>query len=58
VHLRAIGHPIVGDPLYGEQAAGGSERLHLHACVLQLHHPLTCRTMLLEAPVPFQLSCR
>jgi len=58
VHLRAIGHPIVGDPLYGEQAAGGSERLHLHACVLQMHHPLTCRTMLLEAPVPFQLSCR
>ena len=58
VHLSAIGHPIVGDPLYGEQAAGGAERLHLHAGALQLHHPLTGRSMLLEAPVPFQLPCR
>ncbi len=58
VHLSAIGHPILGDPLYGEQAAGGAERLHLHACALELQHPLTGRTMLLEAPVPFQLPCR
>jgi tRNA pseudouridine32 synthase/23S rRNA pseudouridine746 synthase len=58
VHLSTIGHPILGDPLYGEQAAGGAERLHLHACALELQHPLTGRTMLLEAPVPFQLTCR
>jgi tRNA pseudouridine32 synthase/23S rRNA pseudouridine746 synthase len=58
VHLSAIGLPIVGDPLYGAQVAVGSERLHLHACALQLHHPLTSRSMLLEAPVPFELSCR
>lgn len=58
VHLSAIGHPIFGDPLYGEQAGGGAERLHLHACALELQHPLTGRTMLLEAPVPFQLPCR
>ena len=58
VHLSTIGHPILGDPLYGEQAAGGAERLHLHACALQLRHPFTGRTMLLEAPVPFQLPCR
>jgi tRNA pseudouridine32 synthase/23S rRNA pseudouridine746 synthase len=35
VHLQAIGHPIVGDPLYG--TAG--ERLLLHASELQLAHP-------------------
>jgi len=58
VHLSAIGHPIFGDPLYGEPAAWGAERLHLHACALQLQHPLTGRPMLLEAPVPFQLPCR
>ena len=58
VHLSAIGYPIVGDPLYGALASDGSERLHLHACALQLQHPLTSRTMLLEAPVPFQLPCR
>jgi tRNA pseudouridine32 synthase/23S rRNA pseudouridine746 synthase len=35
VHLQAIGHPIVGDALYG-QAAG---RLMLHADRLELPHP-------------------
>ncbi len=58
VHLSAIGLPIVGDPLYGAQVAVGSERLHLHACALELHHPLTSRSMLLEAPVPFAPPCR
>ncbi len=40
VHLRAIGHPIVGDPLYGrDDEAGRAERLMLHATHIQLHHP-------------------
>ena len=37
VHLQHIGHPIVGDALYGTQAA----RLMLHACALSLPHPRT-----------------
>lgn len=35
VHLAAIGHPIVGDPLYGIAGA----RMCLHACALTLPHP-------------------
>ncbi|MCX7750650.1 MAG: RluA family pseudouridine synthase [Candidatus Bipolaricaulota bacterium] len=37
VHLSAIGHPVVGDPLYG----GGPGVLHLHAWRLGLRHPAT-----------------
>lgn len=39
-HLYAIGHPIVGDPLYGDTArASGEPRLLLHAWRLALRHP-------------------
>ncbi|MCV2353905.1 pseudouridine synthase [Paucibacter sp. B2R-40] len=33
VHMLALGHPIIGDALYGGQAAA---RLYLHACSLEL----------------------
>ena len=39
VHMAAIGHPILGDGLYGDTAS--APRLLLHACNLQLDHPLT-----------------
>jgi tRNA pseudouridine32 synthase / 23S rRNA pseudouridine746 synthase len=42
VHLCAIGHPIVGDSLYGSDAdpnAAQATRLCLHAQHLALHHP-------------------
>lgn len=35
VHLAALGHAIVGDPLYGD----GGARMLLHACHLRLPHP-------------------
>lgn len=38
VHLSHHGHTLIGDPLYGRQAA---PRLLLHAHTLQLTHPLT-----------------
>lgn len=41
VHMAAIGHPILGDALYGEGASGGAERLLLHACALRFAHPLS-----------------
>lgn len=46
VHLLALGHPILGDALYGSarvQAMAG--RLLLHACSLELCHPLTGQVM-------------
>lgn len=42
VHLLAIGHPIVGDALYGGTAA---PRLMLHAAFLQFTHPQTGQTL-------------
>ena len=52
VHLQALGHPILGDPLYGETPAA---RLHLHACALAFSHPSDGRWMAFESAVPFVL---
>lgn len=54
VHLRELGHPILGDALYAPPAVQAmSGRLLLHACVLQCAHPLTGETMAFECPAPF-----
>jgi 23S rRNA-/tRNA-specific pseudouridylate synthase len=40
VHLYSIGHPILGDRLYGDpRPVGGAARLMLHALELELKHP-------------------
>ncbi len=39
LHMAAIGHPIMGDALYGN--AAGAPRLLLHACALSFAHPLS-----------------
>ena len=39
VHMLALGHPIVGDALYGSDTPP-APRLLLHACELQLPHPV------------------
>ena len=49
VHLKSIGHPIIGDPIYG----GGSEStLLLHALVLGIDHPVTGERIRSVAPLP------
>jgi tRNA pseudouridine32 synthase / 23S rRNA pseudouridine746 synthase len=54
VHLQAIGHPIVGDALYGAHApAAASSRLLLHAARLELDHPVTGSRLVFESPPPF-----
>ena len=56
VHLQALGHPILGDPLYGPlDAPLPSTRLHLHAAGLSLVHPASGQQLVVEAPIPFQL---
>ena len=37
VHLAALGHPILGDPLYGDASA--ADRLQLHARTITVRHP-------------------
>ena len=51
-HLAELGHPIVGDPIYGD--AVRSCRLHLHAHALSFRHPFTHRRVrLISQEVPF-----
>ncbi|WP_281824408.1 RluA family pseudouridine synthase [Jannaschia rubra] len=53
VHMRELGHPILGDPFYATGAALDHPRMMLHAEGLKFEHPVTGKVMRLEAPVPF-----
>jgi tRNA pseudouridine32 synthase/23S rRNA pseudouridine746 synthase len=54
VHLLTLGHPIMGDPLYGpESVRTGASRLLLHACELKLPHPCRDQGLHLHCPSPF-----
>jgi tRNA pseudouridine32 synthase/23S rRNA pseudouridine746 synthase len=53
VHMLALGHPILGDPIYAEGPAGAFPRLMLHAETLGLRHPVTGDRVAFAAPVPF-----
>ncbi len=59
VHLKAIGHPIVGDPVYGssnKQRGLTLNRQFLHAYQLKFTHPTTHAILELEAPLPDDLQ--
>lgn len=54
LHLMALGHPIVGDPLYAaEPHRSLAPRLLLHACSLRLNHPATGEPLALSLAAPF-----
>lgn len=53
VHMLAIGHPILGDPLYAEGAARDWPRLMLHSESLRLRHPEGGKGMTFSARCPF-----
>jgi RluA family pseudouridine synthase len=52
VHLASIGHPVVGDRLYGGSAPPEVDRPLLHAAVLELPHPRDGRKLVVEATLP------
>ena len=54
VHMAHIGHPVVGDPLYGTALEG--QRLALHATKIEFIHPLTDKSMKFESPLPADLQ--
>jgi 23S rRNA pseudouridine1911/1915/1917 synthase len=56
VHLASIGHPLIGDSLYGGSALAGFGRQALHAWKLELVHPVTGVRRGWESPVPDDLS--
>lgn len=53
VHMLALGHPILGDPLYAKGSARDFPRLMLHAESLRIRHPDGGRHMTFTAPCPF-----
>jgi len=54
VHLRELGHPILGDALYAPpQVQALCGRLLLHAWSLEVVHPLSGQRLVFECPVPF-----
>ena len=53
VHMLALGHPILGDPIYATGPARDFPRLMLHAESLGLHHPASGEWVTFSAPVPF-----
>ena len=63
IHLAAVGHPLVGDPLYTTggvphaQSPGlpgdGGHRLRAHR--LEVTHPVTGAPLAIEAPPPAEL---
>jgi 23S rRNA pseudouridine1911/1915/1917 synthase len=56
VHMASLGHPLVGDTLYGGAAAAGLSRQALHAFRLAFVHPMTQEPMSFNAPVPADLA--
>jgi 23S rRNA pseudouridine1911/1915/1917 synthase len=70
VHMASLGHPVVGDALYGAQremrvrrgratdegAAISLARNFLHAARLELAHPRTGKTIALQSPLPEELQ--
>ncbi len=56
VHLRAIGHPVCGDPEYGTKGMLGLERQFLHATRLAFEHPITQERVEVLSPLPQDLQ--
>lgn len=52
VHMQYIGHPLVGDPLYGPKKTIKGHGQFLHAQELGFEHPKTHELMIFTAPLP------
>jgi 23S rRNA pseudouridine1911/1915/1917 synthase len=63
VHLSSIGHPVVGDNVYGERSYkefvkkfGELDRYGLHAAELRFTHPATGVPLVFHSPLPERLQ--
>jgi 23S rRNA pseudouridine1911/1915/1917 synthase len=56
VHMAHIGHPLVGDDLYGGAAVAGMRRQALHAFRLGFAHPVTGVAHVFRAPLPRDIT--
>jgi 23S rRNA pseudouridine1911/1915/1917 synthase len=56
VHLAAVHHPVVGDPVYGRAQRPLPPRQFLHAAHLEFRHPTTGEWLTFDAPLPDDLA--
>lgn len=56
VHLAAVHHPVVGDPIYGRAQPPQPPRQFLHAGRLEFRHPWTGEWLVFDAPLPDDLT--
>ena len=54
VHMASLGHPVLGDPIYGKNHVKEAPRLMLHAFSITFDHPATGERMTFTAPCPFE----
>ena len=57
VHMKELGHPVVGDKKYGS-GAGPLGRLALHASLLGIRHPVSGNYLEITAPTPAKLKLK
>lgn len=51
VHMKHIGHPVLGDVLYGKESSI-INRQALHCCEMKFSHPRTGKMLEIKVPVP------
>lgn len=62
VHMAHIGHPLLGDPFYGQGRLGdlcrelGFQRQALHAAELKFLHPITQELLAFASPLPADIQ--
>ncbi len=56
VHMKFIGHPLVGDPMYGRSKGLKINGQALHATVLGFVHPSTAEYKEFTAPIPADME--
>lgn len=52
VHMKYIGYPVAGDPIYGPRKTLPGNGQFLHAQMLGFKHPTTGEEMIFETPIP------
>lgn len=56
VHMKYIGHPMAGDPIYGRNKTVALEGQALHAALLGFTHPRSGQRLLFETPIPADME--
>jgi len=56
LHMAALGHPLLGDWLYGTEDGDGIGRPALHAAVLRMRHPTRGTLLSFEAELPEDMA--